>query len=224
MSNSDRVVLAICALLKKYQRSNSFGQVALRNKILRLYALYNVVVSREKATQRRQFWVRPIFTAERRFLQGASDNLVREMETEDAEKFVNYFRMDRGIFEHLLQLIGPSITKQSVVRDAIPPVTRLHITLRYLASGDSMTSVSYAYRVAHNTVSKIVAETCDAVWNVLKEPVFLDDNPESWEKIADDFDSLWNYPNCGGCIDGKHVVLQVRIYQKRMCYYELSGD
>ncbi|KYN22032.1 hypothetical protein ALC57_05574, partial [Trachymyrmex cornetzi] len=160
-----------------------------------------------------QFWVRPIFTLHRHFLQGASENLVKEMEFEDETKFRNYFRMDSITLKKLLELIGPLITKQSVVREPIPSETRLHITLRYLASGDSMMSISYAFRVAHNTVSKIIAETCNAIWNVLKEIVFLEDKVKNWQNIAD-FDYFWNYSNCVGCIDGKHVELQVKSTSK----------
>lgn len=31
---------------------------------------------------------------------------------------------------------------------------------------------------------------------------------DEWEKIAKDFEEKWNYPNCLGAIDGKHVVIQ----------------
>lgn len=72
-----------------------------------------------------------------------------------------------------------------------------------------MTSISYAYRIGHNTVSKIISETSEEIWNALKETVFLYDNPESWQEIADEFERLWNYPKCAGCIDGKHVRLQI---------------
>lgn len=180
------------------------------------------MLNEEKSKRTRKFWVSPIFTTQQRLLQGASNNLVKEMEIGDTEKYNNYFRMDPMVMEKLLVLIGPSIAKQHVVRDPIPPETRLHIIryvisimicnhsiIRYLASGDSMSSISYPYRVSHNTVSKIISETCEAIWDGLKETVFLKDNPESWQTIADDFEQLWNYPNCIGCIDGKHVNLQV---------------
>ncbi|XP_018396263.1 PREDICTED: putative nuclease HARBI1, partial [Cyphomyrmex costatus] len=157
---------------------------------------------------KRKYWVSPIFTIERRLAQGASDNLVNELEQQDREKFVNYFRMEPAFFEKLLQLIRPSITKQSVVREAISPETRLHITLRYLASGDSMRSLSYAFRVGHNTISKIVSETCEVIWECLKDTVFIKNNENSWQNVANDFERLWNFPNCIGAIDGKHVILQ----------------
>lgn len=72
-----------------------------------------------------------------------------------------------------------------------------------------MTSISYAYRTAHNTISKIILENCEEIWNILKEIVFLHDKPQDWQEIADEFERFWNYPNCIGCIDGKHVRLQV---------------
>jgi len=86
--------------------------------------------------------------------------------------------MEPVLFEKLLQSVGPSITKQSVVREAISSETRLHITIRYLASGDSMRSLSYAFRVGHNTISKIVSETCETIWKCLKDTVFIKNNEE----------------------------------------------
>ncbi|XP_011883936.1 PREDICTED: uncharacterized protein LOC105571074 [Vollenhovia emeryi] len=59
-----------------------------------------------------------------------------------------------------------------------------------------MASISYAYRLGHNTVSKIISETCEKIWNILKETVFHYDSPKNWEKLADEFEQLWNYPNC----------------------------
>ncbi|XP_018378016.1 PREDICTED: putative nuclease HARBI1 [Trachymyrmex cornetzi] len=116
--------------------------------------------------------------------------------------------MEPALFEKLLQLIRPSITKQSVVREVISPETRLHITLRYLASGGSMRSLSYAFRVGHNTISKIVSETCEVIWEYLKDTVFIKNDENSWQNVANDFERLWNFPNCIGAIDGKHVILQ----------------
>lgn len=166
--------------------------------------------------------MRPIFSRERRLQQGASENLVKEMLAEDIEKYIDYFRMLSQLFEVLLTLVGPIIVKENVVREPISPATRLHITLRYLALGDSMKSLSYAFRVAHNTISKIISETCTAIWNCLKDSVFLQNNEKSWKSVANDFQRLWNFPNCIGTIDGKHVHIQASLNSGSI-YYNYKG-
>ncbi|KAL0103964.1 hypothetical protein PUN28_016968 [Cardiocondyla obscurior] len=122
--------------------------------------------------------------------------------------FYNYCRMYPETFELLLSIVGPHIEKQYCIRDPISSRTRLLICLRYLASGDSMTSISYSFRVAVCTVSKIISETCEELWNTLQKLVFPDVKEENWLKIANNFAIKWNFPHCIGAIDGKHVQIQ----------------
>lgn len=209
--DAETVLLAIAAVWIKWKAHKQSAQKEfMRRKLLRLICTYDILKN-EEDRYARQFWVRPIFTAERRFRQGASDNLVKEMAYLDTEKYVNYFRMTPALFNQLLAVVEPRLTKQTIVRDPISARCRLEICLRYLASGDSMTSVSYAFRIGHNTVSKIVADVCDEIWRSLKDTVFLPVNADNWTAVADSFEEKWNFPNCIGAIDGKHVVLQVSI-------------
>lgn len=34
------------------------------------------------------------------------------------------------------------------------------------------------------------------------------DTPEAWQKVADGFQKRWNFGNCLGAIDGKHVAIK----------------
>lgn len=83
---------------------------------------------------------------------------------------------------------------------------------RYLASGDSMVSMSYQYLLGCTTVSKIISETCEVIWDKLC-PIVLPSSltTEDWENISADFDERCNFPHCIGAIDGKHIVIQVCI-------------
>jgi len=49
------------------------------NKVLKMFSIYFYLKKRQEK-KKRKFWVRPIFKQDRRLLQGASDNLVVEMQ------------------------------------------------------------------------------------------------------------------------------------------------
>lgn len=207
--NSEQLLLYIFVLHKKILLQ-VVDRSAAEIKLKKLIALYFLTSkNKNKVVHKRKYWVHPIFSTESRRLHGASNNLIRELYFYNDDKFINYFRMNTEVFDKLLTAVGPYITKQECVRETISPKTRLEICLRYLASGDSMKSLSYAFRVGHNTISKIVSETCEAIWIVLKEEVFEQFTEDRWKKIAKEFEEKWNFPNCVGAIDGKHIIIQV---------------
>ena len=112
--------------------------------------------------------------------------------------------------EHLLTLVAPLIVKQDTkFRKGIPPSERLMLTLRFLASGDSQLSLTYLFRMGKKTVSRIISETCEAMYQVLSQKYFCVPTSElQWKKIADDFEEIWQFPHVIGAIDGKHIRIQ----------------
>ena len=78
---------------------------------------------------------------------------------------------------------------------------------------DVYTSLCYAFlkaqfRVGHSTIRLIVAETCKAIIKVLHgDYMQFPNKKETWEKIAEDFKTIWNMPNCIGALDGKHIAI-----------------
>lgn len=163
-----------------------------------------------KRQMKKKMWVRDIFL--QRKAQGAFHNLLKEMRLTDKNKYFNYLRMTPTQFDLLLHKIGPSISKNDFRRETISPAERLSLTLRYLASGDSMVSVSYSFRIGPTTVSNIISETCEAIWTNLKDNILKVPTEENWNKISQGFFQNWNMPNCVGALDGKHVIIQVGAY------------
>ncbi|KAJ8933277.1 hypothetical protein NQ314_014105 [Rhamnusium bicolor] len=47
-------------------------------------------------------------------------------------------------------------------------------------------------------------------------------SPEEWRAIAENYETLWNFPHCLGGIDGKHVILQAPI-QSGSDYYNYKS-
>lgn len=86
---------------------------------------------------RKRKWVRDWISKREQF--GASALLLKELAEEDHSTYRNIMRISQTKFDELLQMISPAITKiNTPMRNAIPSNTKLEITLRYLASGDSL--------------------------------------------------------------------------------------
>lgn len=80
---------------------------------------------------------------------------------------------------------------------------------RFLGSGDTQKSISFGFLTGHSTTSVIISSTCQALWqclvpNYVKKP----GSPSEWASVADDFHRLWNFPNCVGAMDGKHITIE----------------
>jgi len=80
--------------------------------------------------------------------------------------------MTSADFEYLLNLIGPSISKQDThLRKSISARERLAVTLRFLTSGDSYQSLSYLFKMSPQVVSLIIIEVCEALKTKLSDQV-----------------------------------------------------
>lgn len=79
---------------------------------------------------------------------------------------------------------------------------------RYLAVGGYFKNFHYQFRVGVSTVRDIVLETCDIIWKTLKPIYMSPPNEKKWLEISKDFEKNFNFPNCLGSIDGKHIRMQ----------------
>lgn len=79
---------------------------------------------------------------------------------------------------------------------------------RFLATDDSFRTIATSYRLGHSTVQSIVIEVCKAIIEKLMSITMPKPTADQWKKIAEEFWNIWNFPNCIGALDGKHVVIQ----------------
>lgn len=117
--------------------------------------------------------VKRIWTREwlkRREERGASSNLLRELEVEDAKEYQMCLRMTPANFEKLLELVTPKIRRiDTSMRDAIPAKVKLQITLNFLATGNSYRTLQHLFRVSKPAISLFIPEVCDAIYTMLTE-------------------------------------------------------
>ncbi|XP_015377362.1 PREDICTED: uncharacterized protein LOC107171627 [Diuraphis noxia] len=78
----------------------------------------------------------------------------------------------------------------------------------YLSTGLSFRNLAITLRMGASTVGKIVHETCKVIWQELVDDFMPIPNQDRFVKIADDFYNRWKFPNCIGCIDGKHCQIK----------------
>ena len=150
-------------------------------------------------------WVR------RREEKGLCNNIVRELSIEDTTAYKEMMRMSHEDFLRILGHIEPDITPHQVTggNNVISPKSRLTLAIRFLATGETFRSLSFQFRMSPAAISYIIKDVCLAVIKNM-EHLYLNvpSNAEDWLKIAREFDEKWQFPNCIGAIDGKHVVIQ----------------
>ena len=113
-------------------------------------------------------------------------------------------------FQEILDQIGPSITKKTTsFRKPIQPEVKLAVTLRFFASGDSFESLMFTYRVHSTTIAQFVPIVSEAIIVKISHKFLkIPRTKEEWTDLAKKTYNRWQFPNCFGAIDGKHVTLR----------------
>lgn len=138
----------------------------LRKKV----ALYSIIIGacikkKNKRSQRR-VWCREWL--QRRERMGSSVTILRELQEENETLFRNYVRMDINSFYILVSKVEGYIQRQETnMRQSISAC--VEATLRYLATGCCYTSLQYSTRISKQNLSIIIPETCDAIYEALKD-------------------------------------------------------
>ncbi len=156
--------------------------------------------------RKKRFWVRDIFKDK---TSSEYNGLLQELRMNDREFHYRYLRMSKERFDHLYSLLEPKIAKKDTrFRRCIPARQRLVIALRYLATGSSQQTLSYSFRIGRITVSNIIKEVCEAIYDVLS-PIYLKPptNFDERKRTSYDFEALWNMLHVIRAMDGEHIAM-----------------
>jgi len=122
--------------------------------------------NRVKTSKRRRYWTKRMYKTRRDHVKKLFKDLIFDGSVK------NFTRMSVEEFEHLCLLLKDKIIKKDTsFRRAISVQERVLITLRYLSTGDSFTSLQYMFRASKQVISNIIAECCNALIDVLKDYV-----------------------------------------------------
>ncbi|XP_043483538.1 protein ANTAGONIST OF LIKE HETEROCHROMATIN PROTEIN 1-like [Leptopilina heterotoma] len=108
-------------------------------------------------------------------------------------------------FELLHSLLKNKLEKSFLTRPPLPSELRLAIVLHYLAHEDSIDTTAKIFFVGKSTAYEMIRDVSKIIWEVLS-PKFLGiKSVEEWQEVAKEYQDTWDFPNCLGAIDGKHV-------------------
>ena len=116
-------------------------------------------------------WIRPWLL--QREERGAYHNIMAELYATDIPGFTNFMRMTPEFFEMIKTRLEPRLARQATNYRA-PISVGEKFTIRYLATGESYTSLSCQFRVGRSTISKFLPEVCRAIQDefILADDVF----------------------------------------------------
>ena len=162
----------------------------------------------QRPRRRHNMWVRPWLM--QREEKGAYHNIMADLYATDIPGFTNYMRMTPEFFEMIKTRLEPHLARQATnYRAPISVGEKLALTIRYLATGESYTSLSCQFRVGRSTISKFLPEVCRAIQDEFtREYLKCPTTPDEWKELEREFRIRWNVPHALGALDGKHVALK----------------
>lgn len=125
-------------------------------------ASFVVIAGLLKKRRKKRWWTTSLY---RNRLTTRGQLFLNSMLAEEENgHFRNFTRMSSADFHFLLESIRHDISRSDTnFRKAVPAEERLAITLRFLATGDSYTSLQYLFSVSKQLISEIVPEVCRAL-------------------------------------------------------------
>ncbi|XP_060859640.1 uncharacterized protein LOC132951195 [Metopolophium dirhodum] len=139
--------------------------------------------------------------------EGCFSTLIQRRLIDNETRFRAYFRVSFELFNYILNAIKEDIRRRpsNRIKKPISPEEKLSVTLRFLATGESYRSLAFQFRISHSWISTIIREVLVAICHRLKNIAIPEPTQCSLSKVANDFYEMWNFPNCCGAIDGKHI-------------------
>ena len=113
----------------------------------------------QRPRRRHNMWVRPWLL--QREERGTYHSIMAELYATDIPGFTNFMRMTPEFFEMIKTRLELRLASQATnYRSPISVWETLALTIRYLATGESYTSLSCQFRVGRSTISKFLPEVC----------------------------------------------------------------
>jgi hypothetical protein len=125
----------------------------------------------------------------------------------DKEFFIR-FRLTKPTVQDLFARIVDEISSPTDQNDAVPPMNRLLLTLRFYASGSMLIAAGDFAGVHKSTAGAIVHKISSAIASLSRDVIRFPGTPEEMQDVKQGFYERARFPNVVGAIDCTHVKIQ----------------
>lgn len=117
---------------------------------------------------RRKVWVRNFW------FRGESnpyfEKLMEDLGKEGEDFYKRFAHITQRNFEEICEQVGALVKKQDTfMRKAISVGERVAVTLKYLACGDSTSTLSQLFRISPESIKNIIPDVCQAIYVTMKD-------------------------------------------------------
>ncbi|XP_041347098.1 putative nuclease HARBI1 isoform X1 [Gigantopelta aegis] len=125
-------------------------------------------------------------------------------------ELVERYRFDRNSIEYITDLLAKDICPLTHRSQSVDAVTKVLVTLRYLATGKFQLCSGDDHGVSQPTVSRIVQQTLDSLTSneIIKRFIKFPTDPNEIRRHQQRFYNVANFPGVVGIIDGTHIQIQ----------------
>lgn len=109
----------------------------------------------------------------------------------------------------LVERLTPHLQKKTtLMRRPIQVEEKIAVTLRFLATGETFSSLGFLFRIHRTTISAFVPRVCWCIFVLFREEYCsIPKTAEEWTKLSNETYNRWQFPNALAAIDGKHIAL-----------------
>lgn len=149
---------------------------------------------------------------EKRRKEGSFEILINRHLVDNDSLFVMYLRLSPYLFHKVVDFIRNDIENKTEPfcgqrKYRISVEEKLCIALRVLITGDTQTSLQFDSRISQQRISFIIKQVFRAIRKHMMRIMPIPSETD-WKRHATNFFNKWNFPNCIGAIDGKHIRIQ----------------
>jgi hypothetical protein len=145
------------------------------------------------------------------------------------QEVISRYRLDKDGIMFLTELLREDLQPKTLKKNAITPLQKVKIALRYFASGEIQLNDGDIHGISQPSVSRCISQVIHSLSrpHIVQRYIKFPKTQQELQDFEREFYGTASFPNVFGVIDGTHVQLQAptqneEVYVNRMNYHSIN--